>query len=204
MLEIKDIDKKILTFKNFLVSLEKALLKINYRFRKPKQILVKVNSRTDRHIKQIKEEFGAFPYALEAFYKNIGGVNFCGSHSDWGEDLKADPILIFPIKDIIRDLKGYHQDESERQTFEEYYGNFVLYISHGAYEKIGVSGSGPYYIRISDQMDPMMEGATYNKTFLGYLDLVMESYGFPGLKRKRKYKDFLRKIAIEMENEENS
>ena len=152
-----------------------------YVFESPETALSEPSPETDRIVSRIESSVGRIPEALVAFWRIVGSVDFCGSHSDWSGCEYPDPIVVYPPTEAEHELESFLQNRDE---YREAYGSFRVPIAPDSFHKENVSGGMWYGIAVpDDRMDPPLLEEPNQTTFLNYLDLVVSWGGFPGLKR---------------------
>jgi hypothetical protein len=96
-------------------------------------------------IDELERRAGVLPFSLCAFYEVVGGVNFIGSHPDWG-DQRLDPIEVESAQ-VVLELDDWMQWSDDKQRD----GSCELPIAPDEYHKYRYSEGGSYAIRLLEQ-----------------------------------------------------
>ncbi len=168
-------------FASLLAKMKGDLLSGGYIFDDPRESLRPPFASTSKTIRDMKNELGSFPYAVESFYKFVGGVDFCGSTNCFEELDYPDPLQLSPFDYYERCFKEFLSSDEEREWWVEGWGGFALLISADYYHKENVSGGPEYSVKIpATSDDPLIEFSPWDRSFLDYLALVLKYAGFPG------------------------
>lgn len=170
----------------------------------PPPIFAPPSADVQRQLTELETRFGFLPLSLRAWYEEVGGVNFVGMYpvqdptdpdgftcyvqfvesggrekgrqftkASCAHDL--DPLLIYQLERV---LQRSGPPMSTNNSFE-------LELAPDEWFKYGVSGSGPYVIRIPNQTaDAIVEYEWHDTTFVNYLRTCFRWAGFPGLECK--------------------
>jgi len=145
------------------------------------------------HVRQILDAFeqkvAVLPLSLRAFYEEIGGVNFVGSHPQWQQlsdehryvpnneyPYGFDPLYVeAPSQeffDALAQWKPYDGDDSR----------YPLEVAPDSFHKMNVSGEGSYEIEVPNAgADAPFLGEWHQTTFVNYLRICLHFGGLPGL-----------------------
>jgi hypothetical protein len=137
------------------------------------------NSQTDKLLQKIEKAAGGpFPISLRAWYEEVGGVSFMGSHdiiNPQGE-ITGDPLVVSPLRELVEMMDAFGAED-----------RMALWIAPDDYHKANVSGGEPYTIHVPNACaDAKFEYEWRRTTFVNYLRKAFEWGGFPGWERSRK------------------
>jgi hypothetical protein len=139
----------------------------------------------DERIGELVRRVGAIPLSLEAWYREVGGVNFIGTlPPHWhlrmpaallrGEEAvhTPDPLYVEPIEAVLRYVAiGDMAARSHR-----------LFIAPDEDFKFLTGGGGPYEMAAPAPVaDEALLGEWHHTTFVDYLRICMRWGGLPGL-----------------------
>ena len=117
-------------------------------------------------IERFEAQVGLLPLSLKAFYREVGGVNFVGSHPAWERLLdpqntlgmeaaaKLDPLFVWNFtEDSVEDWSSSPKEVS-----------YHAILAPDRYFKYDISGSGPYWMEVPNAAaDGMLHDETcYN------------------------------------------
>lgn len=130
------------------------------------------------YLEELKQEYGPVPLSIQAWYEEVGAVNFFGYHPRWPAMSICDPVQVCAL-----DKQWRTHVES---TSEE---SLIFYFAEESLLKAEVSGAGaPYAFTIPDasadgHLAPWIlspKGSEF--TFVEYLRWSLLTWaGFPGL-----------------------
>lgn len=127
---------------------------------------------------EVERRAGTLPLSLRAFYEVVGGVNFVGSHPDWGSH-RLDPLEVMSAGSILR-LDDWNHWSDDRHDD----GSSELPIAPDEYFKYLFSGGEPYAIPLQGQVaDASLLHEWHRTTYVNYLRICFRWGGFPGLER---------------------
>jgi hypothetical protein len=132
-------------------------------------------------IARIEREAGRVPLALKLFWCQVGSVDLCGSHPEWGGCDYPDPLVVYPPSAAIQELDEFLADKEERlrRNFP-----YLIPIAPDNYHKENVSGGMWYNVSVPAVADdPLLNDEWNHTTLVGYLELAVQWAGFPGLSR---------------------
>jgi len=169
-----------------------ALNSDGYKFVYPDRAYVGPDPTAQEWIEEFRQKDVYFSVALEAWLRQVGGVNLMGSHRSWpipayiydDEPSGRYPVCTDPlVVELPQDYANYLYDdwiEQRNQSAET--EPFRLDIAPDDLHKANISGGLPYQLS-TDR--PQVDGLLWNErrctTFMGYLRLAVQWDGFPGL-----------------------
>jgi hypothetical protein len=146
-----------------------------YVFQYPDEVFPGPEAGADRAIARIERKAGAVPSSVKLFWLHVGSVNLCGSHPAWGGCEYPDPLVVYPPSVALDELEDY---------LEEPEGAFLIPIAPDDFHKADVSGGMFYNVSVpAAGDDPPLNDERHAVSFLAYLEIALESGGFPGLER---------------------
>ncbi len=137
---------------------------------------------TYHFLEQLKQTIGPLPLSLEAFYREVGGVNFIGTHPRWDklvdatacqehraierlDPLSIDPLTLDGVQFFLNEYSWYR--EAPADWAEEPFG---LELAPASYHKYGISGGAPYAMAVPDaSIDGLLLHEWHETTFVDYL-----------------------------------
>ncbi len=159
-------------------------------------------------LEQLTHTIGQLPLSLQAFYREVGGVNFMGTHPRWDALVEAvlrqkklditglDPLSLDPL---IDELATFFLDEyrSYCESPEDWpEGPFRLELAPDSHHKYGVSGGAPYEMAVPDaSVDGLFLNEWHNTTFVDYLRTCLRFGGLPGLEMVQEHKEVSEALA---------
>jgi hypothetical protein len=140
-----------------------------------------VLSPPSRHIRQVIHELeqrvGMLPLSLQAFYEEVGGVNFVGAHPIWGA-YGLDALVVTSAEQLMAldDLAHWGEDKEED-------GTCALLMAPDEHHKYFVSGD-LYLIRVpAPAADALVVHERHHTTFVNYLRICLQWAGLPNLEQ---------------------
>jgi hypothetical protein len=162
--------------------LHDALRDEGYVFARPDRALLPPADDVEDAIGAVEEEIGPVPLAITAWAREVGSVDFIGTHPAWDVE-EADPFCVDTAYGLA-DVLEVHRDWTEMGWYER--GGLTtvrLDLSPDRLHKANVSGGSPYGVALPDaSVDPVwcnddLHPAT---TFVDYLrSALLRSGGFP-------------------------
>jgi hypothetical protein len=159
------------------------LLKLGYQFQYPDEAFVMPNSRVQSAINEIEETLGYLPLSLEAFYLEVGSVNFMQS---WNQIIhynrperetaselfilgEEDPLVVFPI------LQSFNEAKAEESSLK-------FCFAPDEFHKANYSGGENYHLSLPNlSADFHIQGMyEVNEYFVDYLRRTFRFGGFRG------------------------
>lgn len=190
------IDARVERIANALDVLVTRLRLLGYEFDCPEAVLPGPEPTVDAHIRQIEVAVGPVPYALAAFWRRVGSVDFCGSHSDWFGCQYPDPLVVAPASQAVIELDEFLADREERLRCRFPY---VIPISPDDYHKEDEGGGMWYNVSCPGKSaDPLVRDERHKVTFLNYLELSLRWGGFLGLDRATDHNWPLQQLTIDL------
>lgn len=166
------------------------------------------HSETYHFLEQLTHTIGPLPLSLQAFYQEVGGVNFIGTHSRWDILVETiyrqrhlnrtglDPLSLDPLIDEVATffLDEYHGYCEFPEDWPE--GPFRLELAPDSHHKYGVSGGAPYEMAVPDaSIDGLFLNEWHNTTFVDYLRTCLHFGGLPGLEMAQEHKEVSEALA---------
>lgn len=151
------------------------------------------------YVEQLEHAIGPLPLSLRAFYLEVGGVNFLGTHPAWPEYINQemlDPLYIDPLTadnlDRFLEEYAYYQKHPEGRAGKP----FELDLAPDCDHKYNSSGGAPYTIAVPDpRIDGLFLNERHHTTFVDYLRICFRSAGLPPLEVVRKQKEIAEALA---------
>lgn len=175
-----------------IVARQKAELEAIYRilksggfgFEYPEEAWLPPSPRTEELIAYYARHGCPLPPAIAEFYRQIGGVNFTGWTSEWGDDEYPDALTVLPLEmlaeEFVSDWAG--ASAADREAMRQAYGGFYFGFSPDYLHKQNISGGPAYGVVLpSAEADPKVQGIPWDLAFTGYIDFALSKDGFPGL-----------------------
>lgn len=176
-------------------TLVSRLTSLGYNFVHPEQTFVLPGPWIEEQVAQLEAITGPLPLSLRAWYEQVCGVDFCGSHRrlglwtsplrgktrewEWGEVIYADPLVVFPIEAVLMQF-GAETTTNDPQDGEQHY----IVIAPDDVYKANISGGAPYEIKVPDlAADGPLLNEWHHTTFVNYLRNSFKWGGFPGFER---------------------
>ncbi len=139
----------------------------------------------EERIRELVQRVGEIPLSLEAWYREVGSVNFVGAlPAQWhlqmppallrGEEAvhTPDPLYVAPIETVLRYVAI--SDVAAR--------SHRLFIAPDEDFKFLTGGGGAYEMEVPAPVaDGALEGEWHHTTFVDYLRISMQWGGLPGL-----------------------
>lgn len=158
---------------------------------------------TARRLDELEQRAGLLPLSLRAFYLEIGGVNLTGMHPWAPRVLDYDPLFIFPLAELLEEVRFLNEDEDEDEDTpapdEEEdapgpgrgaAGEIDLWLSPDALHKFRVSGGDPYTMTVPNaNIDGVFHDGYHDVTFVEYLRLCFRSGGLTDLEHEEHAQD---------------
>jgi hypothetical protein len=136
----------------------------------------------DRSVKK----FGYVPLSLKMFYKIVGSCNFSWDYqaNDKIPWEGADPIQICPLTDLLQEAKQIEPDDDDPVG---------LPVSADHYHKDNISGGPAYSVELTarPQVDSLFLYEEHETTFVNYLRIAMQNFGFSRAYAINELPDFL-------------
>lgn len=162
--------------------LHRALLDEGYVFARPDKALVPPADDVEDAIARVEEEIGPVPLAITAWAREVGTVDFVGTHPEW-DVAEADPLYVDTAYGLT-DVLEVHRDWVRLGWYERFGETTAsLSLAPDRLNKADVSGGSPYGVALPDaSVDPVwlndeLHPAT---TFVGYLRwALLRAGGFP-------------------------
>ncbi len=134
-------------------------------------------------IDELASVAGPLPLSLEAFWLQVGAVDFTGQHDLWPES--ADPIVVLPPKVAIDEYAEWAEIVEIDGPDEA--GPFLNVIAPDDLHKDNVSGGAPYgFFLPNGSCDAIVANEWHNVPFVEYLrEAILGWGGFPGLSRSK-------------------
>ena len=119
-------------------------------------------------------QIGVLPLSLEAFWQEVGLVDFVGMHPSWPGGL--DPLVVYSPQGAISDLESVEDEGEDSEPFE-------ASLAPDDLHKDNISGGSPYAVALPDSSaDFMLLNERHSLLFVPYLRLAILRWGgFPGL-----------------------
>lgn len=126
--------------------------------------------------KELEQEAGTIPLSLEAFWEEVGAVDFVGMHRNWPAGL--DPLVVDPPEGAL----SWIYDTEEGDEEGEDGGRFAA-LAPDDLHKDNVSGGDPYGVRLpNSSADFQFVYERHDLLFVPYLRLAILRWGgFAGL-----------------------
>lgn len=126
------------------------------------------------HAAELRRRVGPLPLSLEAFWQEVGSVDFVGMHPAWPTGLDA--LVVNPPAGPLANLDADEPDASGS-------GRFVADLAPDVLHKDNVSGGASYAIALPDaSADAVLLNERNNLLFVSYLRMaILQWGGFPGL-----------------------
>jgi hypothetical protein len=176
-----DLQSRISAVGHSIRLLVNRLTRRGFHFERPAQVFPGPETGAAAAIARIEREVGALPLALKLFWQNVGSVDLCGSHPEWNGCDFPDPIVVYPPSMAMQELDEFLADKEERLRCDFPY---AVPIAPDLYHKANVSGGMWYNVSVPAVADdPPLNEEWHRTTFTRYLELSVESAGFPGLSR---------------------
>ena len=124
----------------------------------------------------LNQAAGPLPLSLEAFWREVGSVDFVGRMAGW--PLGLDPLVVNPPEGALFDVEdGYPVDEA---------GRFDAGLAPDDLHKDNISGGGPYSVRLPEESaDFPLLYERHELHFVPYLRMAILLWGgFPGLEEQ--------------------
>ncbi|MGZ3582155.1 MAG: SMI1/KNR4 family protein [Ktedonobacterales bacterium] len=137
---------------------------------------------TARTLDELEQQVGVLPLSIRAFYLEIGGVNFIGSHATLDPNLLGyDPLFMYPLADVY--------DSAQEDLGFEAGENTHLIFSPDGVIKYDQSGGDPYFMLVPNtSVDGVFQDGYHDVTFVEYLRICFRSGGLTDLERSQQVK----------------
>jgi hypothetical protein len=139
-----------------------------------------------------EQKVGILPLSLRAFYEEIGGVNFVGSHPQWQQFsdehryfpnndyydcYQFDPLFVeAPSQEFFDSLLEWEPYEKRDDL------RYPLDIAPDSFHKMNVSGGAIYQVEVPNAgADAPLLGEWHQTSFVNYLCICLHYGGLPGL-----------------------
>lgn len=135
---------------------------------------------TARALDELEQRVGLLPLSIRAFYLEIGGVNFIGTHPTLDPNLLGyDPLFMYPLAEVQENPLDEDLELEESGTAE-------LSFSPDAVAKFDQSGGGPYFMVMPNaSIDGVFHDGYHDVTFVEYLRLCFRSGGLTDLEQSQ-------------------
>jgi hypothetical protein len=159
-------------------------------------------------LEQLTRTIGPLPLSLQAFYQEVGGVNFIGTHPKWDILVETihqqkhlnrtglDPLSLDPLIDVVATF--FLDEYREYCEFPEDWpgGSFRLELAPDSHHKYGVSGGAPYEMEAPDgRIDGLFLNEWHHTTFVDYLRTCLHFGGLPELELVQEHKEVSEALA---------
>jgi len=136
--------------------------------------LVPPSESTRSDCAELQTQVGLLPLSLEAFWQEVGMVDFVGMHPSWPRGL--DPLVVYAPEAAISDLESVEGQEEDSEPFE-------ASLAPDDLHKDNISGGSPYAVALPDaSADFIFRNERHRLLFVAYLRLAILRWGgFPGL-----------------------
>lgn len=137
------------------------------------------------HLTDLLATTSPMPLSLHSFFATVGGVNLCGYHPHWPEEILLDPLWMPALDDSFfnmwkREFTAWRTDPDHPC----HKGQLEIELSPSAQAKANRSGGQPCAMRVGLLiMDDIFINDYRPMSFIGYLREVFDCGGFPGLGR---------------------
>jgi hypothetical protein len=144
------------------------------------------DSRVADLIDTLESRWGPIPLVVSSWMRLVGDVWLVGTHPDWVQSNKADPLVMelegsrYPDNPMLGYWASEYEAWEDISQHDPHLGGFVMPVSPDRLHKANVSGGAPYGFRLPDGCADGMFIADRATPFVAYLNAVFEHGGFPG------------------------